>query len=94
MFRNELVQAYRMVADTREAAPADKVKRLGSAPVIISVAASGARIEIAAAEGRRKRALGPFATAATDTATDDRASHPAGRHAATPAEPDGLSGRS
>lgn len=60
---NEFVEADRIAAGTREAVretvPGDKVRRLGSKPVIVTVgAAGGSRIEIATAAGGRDRALG------------------------------------
>ena len=62
---NELVEADRIAAGTRETVPGDKVRRLGSKPVIVTVgAAGGARIEIATAAGRQDRALGMPAKAA------------------------------
>lgn len=74
---NELVEADRIAAGTRETVPGDKVRRLGSKPVIVTVgAAGGARIEIATAAGRQDRALGMPAKAAGIPA--------GGRHAATP----------
>jgi hypothetical protein len=42
LFRNEFVQADLVGAVPREAGPAGKVRRLGSGPVIVTVAAGGA----------------------------------------------------
>jgi hypothetical protein len=60
LFRNELV-AVDGLAGTVRAAEAGEVKRLGSQPVIVPlVGEGGARVEIAAAEDDRGRALGPL----------------------------------
>jgi hypothetical protein len=69
LFRNELVEADRTDAQVRETTPGDRVKRLGTGPVIVAIAVDGARVEIAAAADHRERALGAFAV-------------PTGRHAA------------
>jgi hypothetical protein len=69
LFRNELVEADRTGAQVRETTPGDRVKRLGSRPVIVAVAVDGARVEIAAGADHGERALGAFAA-------------PTGRHAA------------
>ncbi len=61
LFRNELVAADGLGGQVRPAGPDDKVRRLGSGPVIVPVAAGAARIEVAAEAGERERALGPFA---------------------------------
>ena len=61
LFRNELLAADGIAAEPRTASPADKVSRLGHGPVIVVVAAAGARIEVAVVAGKRDRALGPFA---------------------------------
>jgi hypothetical protein len=76
LFRNELVQADLVGAVPRETGPADKVRRLGSGPVIVTVAAGGARIEIAAAAVHRERALGAFADATGKHATRSRTPTP------------------
>ena len=74
---NELVEADPIAAGARETVPGDKVKRLGSKPVIVTVGtAGGGRIEIATAAGRRDRELGMPAKAAGTPA--------GGRHAAAP----------
>jgi hypothetical protein len=63
LFRNELVVAESLAGGAR-AAKAGEVKRLGKHPAVVPVAVDGgARIEVAAAEDRRERALGPFAPA-------------------------------
>jgi hypothetical protein len=60
LFRNELVVAEALAGQARAAKPGE-VKRLGKRPAIIPVAVDGgARIEVAAPEDRRERALGPF----------------------------------
>jgi len=69
LFRNEFVQADLVGAVPREAGPAGKVRRLGSGPVIVTVAAGGARIEIATAAVHRERALGALAEATGKHAT-------------------------
>ena len=76
LFRNEFVQADLVGAVPREAGPADKVKRLGRGPVIVTIAAGGARVEIATAADQRGRALGAFAEATGKHATPSRTSTP------------------
>ncbi len=76
LFWNEFVEADLVGAVPREAGPADKVKRLGSGPVIVAVAAAGARVEIAAAADQRERALGAFAAATGKHATRNRTPTP------------------
>ena len=76
LFWNEFVQADLVGAVPREAGPADKVKRLGRGPVIVTIAASGARVEIATAAGHRGRALGAFAEATGKHATPSRTPTP------------------
>ena len=61
LFRNELVAVDGLAGAVRAAEP-DEVKRLGSQPVIVPLAAEGgARIEVTAAGNDRERALGPLA---------------------------------
>ena len=73
---NELVEADRIAAGTRETVPGDKVRRLGSKPVIVTVGAvGGGQIEIATAASRRDLALGMSARVAGTPA--------GGKHAAT-----------
>jgi hypothetical protein len=63
LFRNELV-AVDGLADAVRAAEPGEVKRLGSEPVIVPLAADGgARIEVATPADSRERALGPVAPA-------------------------------
>jgi hypothetical protein len=63
-FRNELVAVDGVAGEGRAAEPGE-VKRVGSDPVILLVAADGgARVEIAAAGAVRGRALGPLAAPA------------------------------
>ena len=63
LFRNELV-AVDGLADAVRAAEPGEVKRLGSEPVILPLAADGgARIEVATPADSRERALGPVAPA-------------------------------
>ena len=76
LFWNEFVQADLVGAVPREAGPANKVKRLGGGPVIVTIAASGARVEIAASAGHRGRALGAFAEATGKHATPSRTPTP------------------
>jgi hypothetical protein len=76
LFRNEFVQADRLAAGARETVPADKVKRLGSGPVIVAVAADGARIEIATTAADQERALGAFTEATGKHATRSRTPTP------------------
>ncbi|MDQ2873334.1 MAG: DUF2550 domain-containing protein [Actinomycetota bacterium] len=80
LFPNELVAADGLAGDARTAGPDDKVKRLGHEPVIVPVAVSGARIEIAVAARTRDRAVGPF----TGPVSGHQASEPKGRHAQSP----------
>jgi hypothetical protein len=59
LFRNELV-AVDGLGDAVRAAEPGEVKRLGSDPVIVALAAEGgARVEVAAPVDSRERALGP-----------------------------------
>jgi hypothetical protein len=58
LIRNELVPADGLDGE-RTGAPGE-VKRLGDGPVVIAVAASGARVEIAAGGEHRDRLLGPY----------------------------------
>ena len=59
LFRNELV-AVDGLADAVRAAEPGEVKRLGSDPVIVPLAAEGgARVEVATPADSRERALGP-----------------------------------
>ena len=61
MFRNELV-AVDGLADAVRAAEPGEVKRLGSDPSVVPLAADGGvRVEVAAPADSRQRALGPFA---------------------------------
>ena len=61
LLRNELVAAETLVGVDRAAKPGE-IKRLGKHPAVIPVAVGGgARIEVAASQDQRKRALGPFA---------------------------------
>ena len=76
LFWNEFVQADLVGAVPRDAGPADKVKRLGRGPVIVTIAAGGARVEIATAADQRGRALGTFAEATGKHATPSRTSTP------------------
>jgi hypothetical protein len=64
LFRNELVAVDGLAGDAREAEPGE-VKRVGSDPVILPLAADGgAQVEVAAAADDRGRALGPLAASA------------------------------
>ena len=58
LFRNVLIEADRTTNEIRQTGPDDKVRRVGSSPVIMVVAADGARIEVATAADQRERALG------------------------------------
>ena len=58
LFRNELIEADRTTNEIRQAGPDDKVRRVGSNPVIMVVGADGARIEVATAADQRERAFG------------------------------------
>ena len=61
LFRNELV-AIDGLAGAMRAAEAGEVKRLGSEPLILPLAADGgARVEVATPADGRERALGPVA---------------------------------
>jgi hypothetical protein len=63
LFRNELV-AVDGLGDVVRAAEPGEVKRLGSEPVIVALAADGgARVEVATPADSRERALGPVAPA-------------------------------
>jgi hypothetical protein len=63
LFRNELV-AVDGLADAVRAAEPGVVKRLGSEPIIVPLAADGgARVEVATPADSRERALGPVAPA-------------------------------
>jgi hypothetical protein len=63
LFRNELV-AVDGLADAVRAAELGVVKRLGSEPIIVPLAADGgARVEVATPADSRERALGPVAPA-------------------------------
>ena len=60
MFRNELVAVDGLAGAARRAKPGE-VKRLGTEPVIVPLAADGgARVEVAAPGGDRGRAIGPL----------------------------------
>ena len=63
LFRNELVSVDGLAGEAREAEPGE-VKRVGSDPVILPLAADGAQVEVAAAADDRGRALGPLAASA------------------------------
>ena len=64
LFRNELVAVDGLAGEVR-AAEAGEVKRLGSQPVIVPLAAEGgARVEVAAAGDDRGRVLGSLAAPA------------------------------
>ena len=64
LFRNELVAVDGLAGEAR-AAEAGEVKRVGSDPVIVPLAADGgARVEVAAAGDDRRRALGLLADSA------------------------------
>ncbi|MGD0934375.1 MAG: hypothetical protein ABR922_07345, partial [Streptosporangiaceae bacterium] len=58
LFWNVLIEADRTTNEVRQAGPDDKVRWVGSSPVIMVVAADGARIEVATAADQRERALG------------------------------------
>jgi hypothetical protein len=65
LFRNELVAVDGLAGEPRAAEPGE-VKRVGSDPVILPLAADGgARVEVAAAADDRGRALGPVAAPAS-----------------------------
>jgi hypothetical protein len=65
LFRNELIAVDGLAGESRAAEPGE-VKRLGSDPVIVPLAAEGgARVEVAAADDDRGRALGPLAAPAS-----------------------------
>jgi Protein of unknown function (DUF2550) len=60
LFRNELVAVDGLADAVRPAEPGE-VKRLGSDPVIVALAADGgARVEVATAADSLERALGPM----------------------------------
>jgi hypothetical protein len=64
MFRNELVAVDGLAGEVHPAEPG-AVKRIGTDPVVLPLAADGgARIELATAADNRGRALGPLAAAA------------------------------
>lgn len=64
MFQNELVALDGLAGEVRAAEPGD-VKRVGSDPMILPLAADGgARVEVAAAADDRGRAFGPMAAPA------------------------------
>jgi hypothetical protein len=64
LFRNELVAVDGLAGEVRAAA-AGEVKRLGSQPVIVPLAAEGgARVEVTAAGDDRGRVLGSLAAPA------------------------------
>ena len=64
LFRNELVAVDGLAGEARTAEPGE-VKRVGSDPVILPLAADGgARVEVATAADDRGRALGPLAASA------------------------------
>jgi hypothetical protein len=68
LFRNELVAVDGLAGEARTGEPGE-VKRLGSDPVIVPLAAEGgARVEVATASDDRGRALGPLAAAAPPAA--------------------------
>ena len=62
LFRNELVPAGRL--DEQRPARTDEVKRLGDHPAVISIAAGGATMEIAARAEDTGLVLGPYRTRA------------------------------
>jgi Protein of unknown function (DUF2550) len=60
LFRNELVAVDGLAGEVRAAEPGE-VKRVGSDPVILPLAADGgARVEVATAADSLERALGPM----------------------------------
>lgn len=64
LFRNELVAVDGLAGEVRAAEPGE-VKRVGSDPMILPLAADGgARVEVAVAADDRGRALGPLAASA------------------------------
>ena len=64
LFRNELVAVDGLAGEVRAAEPGE-VKRVGSDPVILPLAADGgAQLEVATAADDRGRALGPLAAPA------------------------------
>jgi hypothetical protein len=64
LFRNELVAVDGLAGEARAAEPGE-VKRVGSDPVIVPLAADGgAQLEVATAVDDRGRALGPLAAPA------------------------------
>lgn len=64
MFQNELAAVDGLAGEVRAAEPGD-VKRVGSDPMILPLAADGgARVELAAVADDRRRALGPMAAPA------------------------------
>ena len=64
LFRNELVAVDGLAGEARAAEPGE-VKRVGSDPVILPLAADGgAQLEVATAADDRGRALGPLAAPA------------------------------
>jgi Protein of unknown function (DUF2550) len=68
LFRNELVAVDGLAGEARTAEPGE-VKRVGSDPVILPLAAEGgARVEVATAADDRGRALGLLAAPAPPTA--------------------------
>jgi hypothetical protein len=65
MFQNELAAAVDGLAGEVRAAEPGDVKRVGSDPMILPLAADGgARVELAAVADDRRRALGPMAAPA------------------------------
>ena len=61
LFRNDLVVAKTLAGEARAAKPGE-IKRLGKHPAVVpAVVDGGARIEVAATEDQRERALGLFA---------------------------------
>ena len=62
LFRNQLVAADDLAAEVRAGEPGE-VRRLGKHPAVVPLTVDGgARIEVAAPEGGRERATGPFAS--------------------------------
>jgi hypothetical protein len=67
LFRNELVVAEPLAAETRTAEPGE-VKRVGKHPVVVAIAVDGGgRMEIATSESEMDRALGVVAAASSVT---------------------------
>jgi hypothetical protein len=67
LFRNELVLTDALAGEARAAKPGE-VRRLGKHPAVVPlIVDGGGRIEVAASEGERERAPGPFAEGAPST---------------------------